>query len=89
MRTEFLASSHMSTDESFHTCATMEYSSIKGSFNRENDRDEGQSREWDVHLGEMELHRIIGGQRDAEAALIIFQHRIAVEVEEERIVAQR
>jgi hypothetical protein len=62
---------------------------VKGSFERESDCHQGRLLEWDVHLGEMELHRIIGGQRDAEAALIIFQHRIAVEVEEERIVAQR
>ncbi len=31
MMTEFLASSHMSTELSFHTCAAMLYSSIRGS----------------------------------------------------------
>ena len=32
VRTEFLASSHMSHEESFQTCVAMEYSSMSGSF---------------------------------------------------------
>ena len=32
VRTEFLASSHMSQEDIFQTCVAMEYSSISGSF---------------------------------------------------------
>ena len=40
-------------------------------------------------FGEVELQRVVRGERDVEAARQIFGQRISVVVEEQRIVGQR
>ena len=43
----------------------------------------------EVYLGEVELQRIVGGERDAEAACVVLVKRVAMVVKEERVVAKR